>query len=95
MNTKTQSTRETNLIIGPDHTTLNREIYHPHNIAIVLENGHSYDIDDVIDILEKIDKKKHKTHARPMRRLRHIKQALSTAIKESLEDDVPMATRDK
>ena len=89
MNTKKLNTPETSLIIGPQHTLLDGEIHHPHNIVIMLENGHSYDIDEVIDILEALDKKKHKKKPKMFRRVRHVKQAVGRAMREALDDDAP------
>ena len=89
MSTKKPTTPETSLIIGPHYTSLDGEVFHPHHIVIMLENGHSYDIDEVIDILEAIDKKKHKKKPRVFRRIRHVKQALGTAMREALDDDAP------
>jgi len=45
-------------------------------------------------MLEVHDKKKHKPKApKVFRRLRHVKQAVRTAIRESLDDDLPPVTR--
>ena len=85
--TKKPNTPAINLIIGPDHTTLDGEIHYPNNIVIMLENGHSFDIDEIVDVLETIDKKRRKTKAHPIRRMRHLGQAFKTALRESLEDD--------
>ena len=94
-NTKTSPKQKPiHLNINPHHTTIDAEIIYPDTICIALENGHSYDINEVIDMLEVHDKKKHKAAApKVFRRLRHVKQAVKTAIRESLDDDLPPVTR--
>jgi len=83
----TPKTDHTTILITPEYTIVAGEIVHPDNMAIVLENGHSYDIDIVVDMLERHDKKKHKNKPRIFRRIRHVKQALGKAIKESIDDE--------
>ena len=97
MNTKqstTQKTKPTTILICPEYTIVGGKFMHPDNMAIVLENGHSYDIDIVVDLLEAHDKKKYKGKPKLFRRIRHVKDALNKAINESL-DDQPMATRNE
>ena len=92
MNTKTQAKPPTpnHLIIGPRFTTINSEVIDADTICIILENGSSYGINKVVDLLEEYDKKKQKADKpKIFRRVRHIKQALKTALREALDDDLP------
>ena len=94
-NTKTSTEpKPIHLIITPHHTTIDGEIIYPDSIWVALENGHGYDINEIIDMLEVHDKKKHKaTKPKAFRRLRHVKQAVTTAVREALNDDLPNAPK--
>ena len=92
MSTVKPTTPEINVIIGPQHTSVDGKIFQPNNISVILENGHSYDIDEIIDMLEKIDKKKKKKK-RIFRRIRHVGQALNTAMREAMDDDVHLSRK--
>ena len=70
------------ILITPEQTLVQGKTMTPDNISIVLENGHSYDIDSVIDLLEKFDKK----HAKktPLRtRVKNGFSAFKQAMKET------------
>jgi len=70
------------ILITPEQTLVQGKAMTPDNISIVLENGHSYDIDNVIDLLEKFDKK----HAKktPLRiRVKNGFSAFKQAMKET------------
>jgi len=79
------------IVIAPNHTMIDDEFCTPCTISIVLENGHSYDIAEVVHLLEGIDRKKNKVK-RPGR-IRRFARALKTAVKESADEDTPMAVR--
>jgi len=75
-----------NILITPLQTSIGHKIIKPDNITIVLENGHAYQIDDVIDILEKHDRKKP-SKLRVKKRIQRFKAAFKTALAESAEND--------
>ena len=90
MNTSTP--KLINILITPLQTSIGNEIIKPDNIAIVLENGHAYQIDDVIDILEKHDKKKP-SKLRVKRRIKRFTAAFKSALAESAENDTEFQPR--
>lgn len=80
------------IVIAPNHTKIDDEVITPCTISIVLENGHSFDIDEIVNHLEAVDKKRAKKVKKPGR-IRRFGRALKAAIKESAEEDSPMAVR--
>ena len=75
-----KSTTPNLIVIAPEHTKINDEILHPCTISIVLENGHSFDIHEIVELLEKHDKKVNKSR-RPGRVKRFIR-----AFKEAMDE---------
>ena len=80
------------IIIGPNHTKIDSDIVTPCSISVVLENGHSYDIDHIIQLLETEDARKFK--AKNPGRAKRFVRAFKTAVKESIADE-DMATHTK
>lgn len=70
------------IVIGPNHTKIGDEIVTPCSISILLENGHAFDIDEVITLLEKVDKGKMKKPGR----VKRFGKAFKTAFKESIAE---------
>ena len=70
------------IIIGPNHTKIDNDILTPCSISIVLENGHSYDIDQIIELLDKDDTRRAKSNTPG--RVKRFTRAFKTAIKESM-----------
>ena len=48
------------ILITPEQTLIKGKPFAPDSINIVLENGHSYNLDTLLDLLEKHDKKRGK-----------------------------------
>lgn len=78
------TTKLITILITPSQTLIGDEIIKPDNIAVVLENGHAYDIDDVIDILTVHDRKKP-SKLRIKRRIQNFTSAFKAALKETDE----------
>jgi len=79
------------LVIAPNHTKIDDEFITPCTISIVLENGHSYDIDEIVNMLEKHDHKTRK--AKKPGRIKRFTKAFKEALQESAEEDRAMAVR--
>ena len=79
------------IVIAPNHTKIDDKIITPCTISIVLENGHSFDIDEIVHLLDKHDRKKHKIK-RPGR-IRRFFRAFKEAARESADEDRPMAVK--
>ena len=77
------------ILITPAQTLIDEEqVTHPETIAVVLSNGHAYDIHQIVELLEAHDKK----HARKngfklLRRISAFPSALKQAIKEADQSD--------
>lgn len=69
------------ILITPDQTLVAGKSMTPDNISIVLENGHSYDLDTILLLLMKHDKKKIKKPGLLMRTKRGL-----TAFKQAMRE---------
>ena len=74
--------KDINILITPEHTLLGDEIIHPATITVVLENGHSYDLDSILAQLDKLDKKQRAKWV-PFKRIRRFAKAVKIALNET------------
>ena len=76
------------IVIAPDVTKIDDEYYTPCSISVVLENGHSYDIDVIVNLLEKHDKKVSKIgRIKKPGRIKRFARAFKQAVKESTNEE--------
>ena len=75
-------TKSNSILITPESTIVCGKPMTPDAINIVLDNGHSYSIDDIVPLLEKHDKKKSKKVSILARTKRGI-TAFKLAMKET------------
>jgi len=73
--------KELNILITPTQTMIGDKICHPTTISVVLENGHSYDLDLITTLLTKHDKKTHKGPGL-FKRTKRFFQAVKQVMKE-------------
>ena len=76
------------LIITPTNLIIDDKITaSPVNISVIIPNGHSYDIEEVIAHLVRVDEQKPpKKRLQPFRRTKRLFKAFKAALKEM--DDV-------
>jgi hypothetical protein len=77
---------ELNILITPEQTIIGGEVIHPTTISIVLENGHSYELQQILKLLEKHDKKT--APRKPFfSRTKRFFSAVKQVLKEEAEHD--------